>query len=143
MGLFGGLFKGKETLRAEAEGMGMTLTEVERLLPTVGGSVLDSLEKGTCMRYALRRPQSAGTKWVLLMRVPSMGAQLPNGFLVESDNITPALLDALRPIAEEFGEGFYEFEGVPGEVALFWDEDGLSKGELERIYKALVSIQEA
>ena len=88
----------------------------------------------------MRRPQGARTKWVLLMRVPSLGAQLPNGFLVESDNITPALLDALRPIAEKFAEGLYEFEGVPGEVAVFWDEDD-GKGELERIYKALVSLQ--
>jgi len=139
----GWLFTSKKEVRAFAQEKGFIVTDVERLLPTITGGTpqVDSLEKDTCARYAIQRGQSAGTEWSLLMRDASYGAQLPNGFLAEG-NVTPKLLEKLKPLTEEFCEGYFEFEGVKGQVAVFWDEGG-GKDDVDRLYDVLQSLADA
>lgn len=135
-----GFFSGKKDLRKEAGALGFIITEVERDLPIItGDGQLDSLDRDKCMRYALPRPK--GTVFQLLQRDKKQ-AQLPNFYQLVADNITPQLLDACRPVAEQFDTGLFEFEGTANEVAVFWDEDG-GMDDLPRIQQALQQLQEA
>lgn len=141
MGLFG---PGKKTMRAYAAEKGLFVTEVARDMATTypdgGGMKVDSIVKETCARYALQRGQRAGTRWTMILRGTDEGAQLPNGYLVQGD-VTPELLKALTPAAEQFDTGFFEFESVAGEIACFWDEDG-GNDEIDVIHGLLTSLQE-
>jgi hypothetical protein len=131
-----------EKCRAAASQFGLAVQALERQGPVYDSrGRLESLEMTPCLRYALPRAAHQGTSWTLLQRDKTLGAQLPNGYLVEAKNITPQLLESLRPVAEEYSEEYFEFEGTQGEVAVFWVENG-GKKEVERIYRTLLSLKD-
>ncbi len=113
---------------------GIAVTEVDRDVPI---NDFSSLKKMKIARYALPR-LVRGDSWEMLMRDKKSGAQLLDFYLVKSKEVTPQLLDALRPVAENFTEGYFEFEGTDKDVAIFlegWGED------IDLIYNTLVTLQ--
>ena len=138
MGWFSDLFSNK--VRTEAIRLGLTVSEVNRDLPIFDRrNHFQSLSSGRCVRYALSR--SSGSNWELLQRDAKQGAQLPNGYFLKSHSITSSFLDKLRPIAEEFSEEYFEFEGTTTEVAVFWEEWG-GKEQASRVHKVLSVMKE-
>ena len=137
MGLFG---NSKNQMREEAVKLGLVVSTVQRELPILSRSgKFESLTTGECTRYAL--PRSSGTPWKLLQRDEKHGAQLSNGYLLEAQNITPQFLKQFNLTAENFPEEYFEFEGITGEVAVFWMEWG-GKAQVERIYKTLLYLRD-
>lgn len=134
------IFKNREEERKKkALLLGFKITYVTRECPFFSKyqGKLEKLEACRCARYALNRQE--GTSWSLLQRDKEHGAQLP-GYLVTGDNVTHELIEALRPLAEQFGEEFYEFEATDSEIAVFWTEWGGVR-EIEEIYNALNRVR--
>ena len=140
MNWFADLFKNKA--REAALVRGFAVTEITgRDLPIItGNDQLDSLTPGNCIRYALPRTNRGGPCWSMLQRDKKRGAQLANGYLVTGDDTSGRILDALRPVAEEYAEEYFEFEGTSSEVAVYWEESG-GAADVERIYRTLSELQ--
>jgi len=138
MGWFNNLFRNKT--RESAQCLGITIREVERQLPVFDKrNRFEELISGPCLRYSLPRI-SHDSKWELLQRDKEHGAQLPNGYLLKSDNTDQNFIEKLRPIAEEFSEEFFEFEATALDVAVFWEEWG-GPEQTERIHRILRLMQ--
>jgi hypothetical protein len=133
MGWFNDLFRNKA--RDEALRLGLAVSEVDRELPIFERGGGFELLSGSCVRYALPRI-SSGSTWELLQRDEGHGANLPNGYLLNSEDITSEFLDRFRPTAEEFSEEYFEFEGSASEVAVFWQEYG-GAAQAARLHRAL------
>jgi len=140
MGFLKNIF-GTNKVRDKASQLGIVVTEVTRDLPAFDrANHFESLNPGRCTRYALPKKSHSGIIWEMLQRDEGQGAQLPNGYLVKSQNISQKLLDMLRPIAQENSEEYFECEGTANDVAVFWEEWGGAVGA-ERIHSILLSLQ--
>ena len=138
MGWFSDLFRDKT--RESALRLKIGIREVERQLPVFDKvSRFEKLISGRCVRYSLPRI-SRNSKWELLQRDKKQGAQLPNGYLLKSSNTDQEFTKKFRPIAEEFPEEYFEFEGTSMEVAVFWAEWGGAQ-QAERIHRVLLLMQ--
>ena len=68
---------------------------------------------------------------MLLQRLQSHGANMPNDYLLESTGVLPkALRQAITEIAETYDEEFFEFSSDDSEVAVYWEEWGEGKKPL-------------
>ena len=123
-----------------AEHLGMTVVMVERDLPR-GDSRRVVLERGTCARYSLPRTGPAPrVTWSLLQRSTRDGAQLPNGYLLETVRALPeGLSPVLHRIAQTYDEDLFEFEGTESEVAVFWMESG-GVDQVDELYEVLSEL---
>ncbi len=140
MGFLENILGKKEKVRDKATQLGMSVQEVSRDLPKFNhANDFQNLVPGKCVRYALPRRSDSKAPWEMLQRDKKQGAQLPNGYLVKSNDINQHLLDTLRPIAEQLSQEYFEFEGTEIEVAAFWEEWGGAAGA-EKIYKILSSL---
>lgn len=125
---------------------GLSVTEVERDIPIFGrGNRTVRLERGRCARYAMDRSSSRSSlNWQFLQRTEHEGAQFPNGFLLvkNEEDVPPDLQRELGNIAREFDEEYFEFEGAPKQVCVYWEEWGGSK-QVRRLYDHLQAIANA
>lgn len=128
MGFFSTLFgSGSVAVRGEAMRLGITVTEVERDTPHFSRDMKSmELKKGTCVRYSYpRQGPKPHTAWALLQRTKTLGATLPNDYLLNSSSPLPSgFMSELRAVAEEYSEEYFEFEGTSSEVAVYWEEWG-------------------
>jgi hypothetical protein len=121
--------------RREAERLGIHALELERDIPLFS-------QDGTrmifapyrCVRYSLPRRERNGPTWMLVQRTKPLGANLPNDFLLTpSGPLKAGLEEQLRRAAEEYSRDYFEFEGTPGEVAVYWTEWG-GPQKVRRLY---------
>jgi len=141
LSIFGKLFgAGRESEREEAIRLGIAVSDVERDLPQfTRGNLSCQLVRGSCVRYSLpRHGEGERTAWSLLQRTEQDGAQLPNGYLVQG-NASDDLREVLTKLATEFSEEYYEFEGTPTEVSVYWEEYGGNAG-VQRVHEVLQSL---
>ena len=126
--------------REEAVRLGITVNDVERDLPQFGrGNRSCKLVRGSCVRYSLPRyGEGPRSTWSLLQRTERDGAQLPNGYLLQGD-ISDGLRQALTKLANEFSEEYYEFEGTPTDVSVYWEEYG-GAAQVRHIHQVLHSL---
>ena len=125
---------------ARAEHLGMTVTMVARELPH-GRTSRVVLEGDTCARYSLPRTgPSPRVSWSLLQRSTREGAQLPNGYLLETARALPeGLSQVLYRIAQAYDEDLFEFEGTESDVAVFWMESG-GVDQVDELYEVLSEL---
>lgn len=140
MGFLSNLFSSNAAkCRAEALRLGMQVAEVQRDCPVFARD-MESLElaKRTVARYSLpRRASPASASWELLQRTKSMGALLPNAYLLKcSAPLSERLTQELSDIAREFSEEFFEFEATLSDVAVFWEEWG-GPGKVQSLHEVL------
>jgi hypothetical protein len=120
MGLFG-----RKKERAEAERLGLAVTEVARELPEFTGDGGIKLEPDRCVRYSLPRRFRGGPTWSLLQRTKEAGATLPNDYQLQAkEALSDALTKQLHEIAETYDEEYFEFEGTASDVGVYWLEWG-------------------
>lgn len=125
--------------REEANRLGITVSDVERDLPEFShGNRSCELVRGTCARYSLPRHGGARNSWSLLQRTKNEGAQLPDDYLLQGE-VSDALRQALTKLATEFSEEYFEFEGTPTEVAVYWEEWGRAE-QVKEIHRVLESL---
>jgi recombinational DNA repair ATPase RecF len=63
---------------------------------------------------------------------------LANGYLLQGE-VSDARREALTKLAAEFTEDYYEFEGTPTEVAVYWEESG-GVSEARHMHEILQSL---
>lgn len=112
--------------RAEAERLGISVTEVEREIALYSRDGERMITRPyRCVRYALPRRERRGRTWTLLQRHPSHGANLPNDFLLDASAPLPGgLEEQLLKVAQAYAEELFEFEATASEVAVYWSEWG-------------------
>jgi hypothetical protein len=140
MGFLSNLFSSNAArCRAEASRLGMHVAEVKRDCPVFARDMESmELKRRTVARYSLlRRASPACPGWELLQRTTSMGASLPNAYLVTSSAPLPErLMQELSEVAQAFSEEFFEFEGTSSDVAVFWEEWG-GPGKVQSLHQVL------
>lgn len=125
--------------REEANRLGITVKDVERDLPEFSRRNRScELIRGTCARYSLPRHGGARNSWSLLQRTKNEGAQLPNYYLLQGE-VSDALRQTLTKLATEFSEEYFEFEGTPTEVAVYWEEWGGAE-QVKEIHRILGNL---
>jgi hypothetical protein len=126
--------------RGEAVRLGISVSDVERDLPEFGrGNQSCKLVRGPCVRYSLPRyGEGNRSHWLLLQRTKREGAQLPNDYLLQGD-VSQKLRQALTKLAEECSEEYFEFEGTPTEVSVFWEEWG-GADRVQRVHQVLQTL---
>jgi len=139
MGFFSlSTFSGSDETRDEAIKLGITVEEVNRSVPqfqTIMRSFrfVESfrLVETSVVKYSIARRGSKNS-WMLLQRLQSHGANMPNDYLLESTGVLPkALRQAITEIAETYDEEFFEFSSDDSEVAVYWEEWGGRKKAVE------------
>ncbi len=112
----------KDTAKEAAKELGFQTEEVERDGPIIENGEFAGLKREKYKKYSLARPRALYGNWALLQRFPKQDSGLPNGFVVQAPDGTTDLLDRLRPLAEQYGDDFYEFERNGNIISVFCDE---------------------
>ena len=135
--LFGG---GNNKTREEAQRLGISVADTQRDLPQFSHDMKSvELYTGNCVSYSIPR-RGGQTSWQLLQRTKALGATMPNDYLLQSSGALPdALTSALRSIAEQYSEEYFEFEGNPTTVSVFWEEWGGPK-QAQDLHARLVKL---
>ena len=130
---------GRKAEREEAIRLGIAVSDVERNLPHfTRANQSCQLVRGSCIRYSLPRQRGVGSAWTLLQRTERDGAQFPNGYLLQGE-ASDALRQFLTKLATEFSEEYFEFEGTPTDVAVYWKEWG-GASQVQQIQHVLQSL---
>jgi hypothetical protein len=139
------LFGRSGSPRDEALANGVTVQDVERDLPIFRGNRLQSLQRGTCVRYSLpRRKGGLPRRWAFLQRDEKPGAPFRHGWTFQSPDgdLPEGLRDELRRIADDWSEEFLEFEADEDNVSAYWEEWGGAK-EASVVIEYLRGLAEA
>lgn len=121
------------------DGAGFTAEQVERETPVLNNDMtFDSFIKETVMKYSLQRPGGPYGDWQLLQKFPKEGG-LPNGFVLVAKDPPPQLTRALAPLAEEYGDDYYEFERSGDTVSVYCWKAGKSK--LKKLSETLTALE--
>jgi hypothetical protein len=112
--------------RREALRLGIAVAEVTRDIPAFSGDGSKMIfEPYRCVRYSLPRRERKGRTWTLVQRTRSLGANLPNDYLLTASGpLAAGLEEKLRKVAEDYATELFEFEGTATEVAVYWTEWG-------------------
>ena len=141
MGILTKLFGGRrQSERDQAVRLGIFVSDVERDLPHFTWDAQScQLVRGSCARYSLpRHSEGARSAWSLLQRTKREGAQLPNDYLLRED-VSEGLRKILTKLATEYSEEYYEFEGTPTDVSVYWAEYG-GADQVQRLHEVLQSL---
>ena len=141
--LFGGIvlyLNGERRAAADQkpDDLGFTAEEVERETPVLNNDgSFDSFATDNCMKYSLQRPGGPYGDWQLLQKFPKEGG-LPNGFILVAKDPPPQLVRALAPLAEKYGDDYFEFERLGDVVSVYcWKQGKSGRKKLSEALNAL------
>src|SRR5262249_52424801 len=115
---------------------GFSTGEVERETPGLNNDkTFDSFEKETVTKYSRAMPGGKFGDWELLQKFPEKDSWPPNGSAPVAKNVTPDLLAALRPLAEEYSYDYFEFERTGDIVSVY--SNAIGKGKLKKLMEKI------